>query len=273
VAERIQGEEASGAPVPSVLRTLVIRPGAIGDAIVSLPAVELLAPAEIWCPEQNVPLFEHLAPARSLYAEGLDQLTLPEATLEKLRRFDRIISWYGGQREEFRRQVAGLPFEFHRAIPPEGCALHAVDYYLEQIGAPPGAVPRLPFQAPPAGYAVIHPFSSSQRKNWPLDHFRKTAEVLQRRLPVYWCAGSDEELDGAARFPDLRSLAWWLAQANIYIGNDSGISHLAAACGLPVVALFGPTDPRVWAPRGHVCVLPFEAPPEEVARAALRLAR
>ncbi len=273
MAERIQGEEASGAPVPSVLRTLVIRPGAIGDAIVSLPAVELLAPAEIWCPEQNVPLFEHLAPARSLYAQGLDQFVLPEATLEKLRRFDRIISWYGGQREEFRRQVAGLPFEFHRAIPPEGCALHAVDYYLEQIGAPPGAVPRLPFPAPPAGYAVIHPFSGSPRKNWPLDRYRKTAAVIQRRMPVYWCAGPEEELKGAVRCPDLRELARWLARANVYIGNDSGISHLAAACGVPVVVLFGSTDPRVWAPRGRVRVLPFVTPPEEVAGAALHLAR
>jgi ADP-heptose:LPS heptosyltransferase len=36
----------------------------------------------------------------------------------------------------------------------------------------------------------------------------------------------------------------------VYIGNDSGISHLAAAAGAPVVALFGPTDPAVWAPRG-----------------------
>lgn len=274
MTEGITEKPAPGEPAhDAIRRTLVIRPGAIGDAIVSLPAVERLAPAEIWCPEQNVPLFEHLAPARSLFAEGLDQLTLPEPVLDKLRRFDRIVSWYGAQREDFRRQVAGLPFEFHRAIPPEGCAAHAVDYYLEQIGAPPGAAPRLPFQALPAGYAVIHPFSGSPRKNWPLDRFRKTATIVQRRMPVCWCAGPEEELDGAVRFPDLRGLARWLAAANVFIGNDSGISHLAAACGVPVVALFGPTDPRLWAPRGRVCVLPFETPPEDAAEAALGFAR
>ncbi|MFZ5928000.1 MAG: glycosyltransferase family 9 protein [Acidobacteriota bacterium] len=254
-------------------RTLVIRPGAIGDAIVSLPAVEFLAPAEIWCPEQNIPLFEHLAPARSLYATGLDNLTLPEATLERLRRFSRIVSWYGAQREDFRRQVEALPFEFHRAIPPEGCPTHAVDFYLAQVGAPPGAAPRLPIQAPPAGYAVIHPFSGSLHKNWPLELFRKTAEILQRHMPVHWCAGPEEELEGAVRFPDLRGLARWLAAASVYIGNDSGITHLAAACGVPVVALFGPTDPRVWAPRGRVCVLPFETLPGDLAEAARILAR
>ncbi len=273
-AERIAEKPAPGESARGRYpRTLVIRPGAIGDAIVSLPAVELLAPAEIWSTEQTTPLFEHLAPARSLYAEGLDRLVLTEAALEKLRRFDRIVSWYGAQREDFRRQVAGLAFEFHRAIPPEGCASHAVDYYLQQIGAPPGAVPRLPFQAPPAGYAVIHPFSGSPRKNWPLDQFRKTAAAVQRRMPVYWCAGPEEDLDGAVRFPNLRGLALWLAAASVYIGNDSGITHVAAACGVPAVALFGPTDARVWAPRGRVCVLPFDTPPEDVARAALAIAR
>ena len=48
----------------------------------------------------------------------------------------------------------------------------------------------------------------------------------------------------------------WLARARIYIGNDSGITHLAAAVGTPVLALYGPaSDPTVWAPRGeHVRV-------------------
>jgi hypothetical protein len=255
------------------VRTLVIRPGAIGDAIVSLPAVEWLAPAEIWCPEQNIPLFEHIAPAHSLFAAGIDHLHLPEAVLKRLRGYDRIVSWYGAQNEELRRQVSGLPFEFHRAIPPDGCPLHAVDYYLHQVGAPLGAVPRLPFRAAPAGFAVIHPFSGSPRKNWPLERFRAVADRIARRWPVHWCAGPEEELPGAARFADLGELARWLAAANVYIGNDSGISHLAAACGVPVVALFGPTDPHIWAPRGRAAVLAFDSPPEEVARAALELGR
>lgn len=266
--------KVSGQAVPSApAGTLVIRPGAIGDAVVSLPAVEFLRPAEIWCPEQNIPLFQHLAPARSLYGVGLDSLCLGEEVLERLCRFQRIVSWYGAQREDFRAQVEGLPFEFHRAIPPEGCPMHAVDYYLAQVGAPPGGVPRLPFRAPSAGYAVIHPFSGSPRKNWPLGNFRAVADRLACRMPVYWCAGPEEELDEAVRWPDLGGLARWLAAAAVYIGNDSGISHLAAACGVPVVALFGPTDPGVWAPRGRACVMPFESPPEDVARVAFELAR
>jgi heptosyltransferase-3 len=95
---------------------------------------------------------------------------------------------------------------------------------------------------------VIHPFSGSPRKNWPLSRFRELAERLA--IPVQWCAGPEEELDDAVRIADLYELACWLARAKIYIGNDSGITHLAAAAGANVVAIFGPTDPAVWAPRG-----------------------
>jgi ADP-heptose:LPS heptosyltransferase len=45
-------------------------------------------------------------------------------------------------------------------------------------------------------------------------------------------------------------LAAVLAESRGYFGNDSGVSHLAAALGVPTVAVFGPTDPAVWAPLG-----------------------
>jgi ADP-heptose:LPS heptosyltransferase len=103
-------------------------------------------------------------------------------------------------------------------------------------------------------FAVIHPFSGSPRKNWPLEKFRAMADELERTIPVRWCAGSDDPpLAGAVQISDLYELACWLARAQLYVGNDSGITHLAAAVGTPVLALFGPTDPAVWAPRGpHV---------------------
>jgi heptosyltransferase-3 len=73
---------------------------------------------------------------------------------------------------------------------------------------------------------------------------------------VEWTAGPDETLDRATRFENLFDLARWLAGAALYIGNDSGITHLAAAVGIPVIALFGPASPDIWAPRGpNVTVL------------------
>src|SRR5262249_5406296 len=128
--------------------------------------------------------------------------------------------------------------------------------YLSQAGGPLGAVPRLPVTRRHEGFVAIHPFSGSSRKNWPLERFRELASRLE--TPVRWIAGPEEELPDATRFDDLGELPQGLAGARLYIGNDSGITHLAAAAGVPVVALFGPTDPRVWSPRGNVRVI--EAP-------------
>jgi ADP-heptose:LPS heptosyltransferase len=101
---------------------------------------------------------------------------------------------------------------------------------------------------------IVHPFSGSVRKNWPLENYRELAGRLP--LPVEWTAGAEEVLEGAFRRDNLLELAIWMKGASVYVGNDSGISHLAAAIGLPSVVLFGATDPKIWAPRGeHVTIL------------------
>jgi ADP-heptose:LPS heptosyltransferase len=73
-------------------------------------------------------------------------------------------------------------------------------------------------------------------------------------MPVKWIVErGSPEVEGVEVQPpidDLYELGCWLARSRIYIGNDSGVTHLAAAAGTRVVALFGPTDPAVWAPRG-----------------------
>jgi ADP-heptose:LPS heptosyltransferase len=92
-------------------------------------------------------------------------------------------------------------------------------------------------------------------------------------LSVEWCAGPEEELPGARRFDGLDEVARWLSGASLYIGNDSGITHLAAACGALVVAIFQSSDAAVWSPRGpHVAVL--QSPDvREVVEASLALLR
>ena len=245
------------------MRRLIIRPGGIGDCILSLPAIEHLRSdyTEVWVPSAVVPLIR-FAEARSIASTGIDLLGLPGVDppadlTARLRQFDTIVSWYGSNREEFRGHVIelGLPFQFLAALPDPGAKMHAADFFLKQVGGDGFAVPRIPCQRGGLGdFAVIHPFSGSARKNWPLSRFRELASRLA--LPVRWCAGPEETLppelmDDAVRFENLYELACWLASARVYIGNDSGITHLAAAVGIPVVAIFGATDPSVWAPRGE----------------------
>ncbi len=232
------------------MRKLIIRPGAIGDTILALPAMEHLRAeyTEVWVAAQNVPLIRFADRVRAISSTGLDLLGLPDvASPVRFEGFDSIVSWYGANREEFRAAVAGLPFEFLAALPDQP-GIHAADFFLRQVGGCGPAIPRLPVPRRDGGYAVIHPFSGSPRKNWPLESFREVARRLP--FPVCWCAGPEEELEGAVRFDDLYELACWLAGARLYIGNDSGITHLAAAVGTPVVALFVASDPAVWAPRG-----------------------
>jgi ADP-heptose:LPS heptosyltransferase len=255
------------------MRRLAIRPGAIGDFIVSLPALECLRAEylEVWTAAPNVPLVRFAGAARSIASTGIDLLGIrdppPPRLIGELRRFDSIVSWYGANRPEFRDLVRrlDLPFTFLPALPPRGAPVHATDFYLEQVRALTECraepVPHIPCSVPRQNFAVIHPFSGSARKNWPLENFRRLARGLERRMPVHWCAGpQDPPLDGARRIDDLYELARWLAEASLYIGNDSGITHLAAAVGTPVLAIFGPTDPAVWAPRGpNIRIAPWRA--------------
>ena len=240
------------------LRTLLIRPGGIGDCILSFPAMEAMVAGEteVWISGQAVSLVRFASRARSLSSTGIDLLGLhdvepPPQIIDSLSRFDSIISWYGANRPEFREAVAslGLPFRFLDALPPGHNTMHAADFYFRQAGRAGPAVPRIACQSHGGDYAVIHPFSGSPRKNWPLPRFRELADRLD--MPVRWCAGPEEKLENAVRFDDLYGLAEWLANARLYIGNDSGITHLAAAVGTPVVAIFGPTDPAIWGPRGE----------------------
>jgi heptosyltransferase III len=255
------------------VRRLLIRPGAIGDFIVSLPALECLraGDTEVWAPSQLLPLIRFADRTESIASSGLDLFEIsghrPPQLYERLREFDSIVSWYGSRRKEFRRAVEGLPFHFFDALPS---GMHATDFYIEQarsLGASGCASePRIEVRRRVEGFAVIHPFSGSLKKNWPLAHFREVATWLASRCPVNWCAGRDEPLEGVIRIDDLWSLAQWIAGARVYIGNDSGITHLAAATGTPVVAIFEESDPAIWAPRGRAVHILTRPKPQDVIR-------
>lgn len=243
---------------PLLIRRLLIRPGAIGDFIVSLPAMEALRTGytEVWCAGQNVPLARFADSAQSIVASGLNRVGLlpAEEVIERLHGFDSIISWYGTNNPEFRDLVEKLrlPFRFLPSLP--SARQYAGEFYLNQARES-GAGLRLRFpeiQCPAADrtFAVIHPFASNPAKRAPMALFEEIASRLSAKMPVHWLCGPEEKLEGAVRIDDLYELACWLSQARVFVGNDSGISHLAAAVRTPVQAFFRTTDPRIWAPRG-----------------------
>lgn len=112
---------------------------------------------------------------------------------------------------------------------------------------------------------VIHPGSGGLRKIRPLRRWRSLLQWLSRRgdVRVFMIVGpADERIMPLAREAranhgvfvleelSLPTLGAVLHDADLYIGNDSGVTHLAASMGAPTIAIFGPTDPLVWGPRG-----------------------
>jgi heptosyltransferase-2 len=107
----------------------------------------------------------------------------------------------------------------------------------------------------------LHPGSGGERKNWPLERWLAlSADVISRGTLLFVGGEADQERlaaiharfgDGDALFAEnlpLPQLAAVLEKVAVFVGHDSGISHIAAAVGSPCVLLFGPTDPVVWAP-------------------------
>ncbi|HRZ86972.1 MAG TPA: lipopolysaccharide heptosyltransferase II [bacterium] len=115
-------------------------------------------------------------------------------------------------------------------------------------------------------YIVINPGGNWERKRWPCERFAGLADRLAAAHPcriVITGGEQDRATAGAiaglmrtqpviaAGRTDLRTLGAVLAGAALYIGNDSGPTHIAAAVGVPVIALFGPTDPALTGPAGR----------------------
>lgn len=221
---------------------------------------------EVWCAGQNVSLARFADFAQSIVSTGLDGVGfLPSGhVLERLKSFDSVISWYGSNRPEFQAltRAAALPFTFLPAL-PDG-RTHAIEFYNAQareLGAASSRFPRITCPAVRRTFAVIHPFAGSHAKRAPIPLFEKAAQRLAESMPVHWLCGPEEDLEGAVRIENLYELACWLRGARVFVGNDSGISHLAAAVGTPVVAFFRTTSPNVWLPRG--CAISESVPRRE----------
>ena len=276
-------------------RILVVRGGAIGDFVLTLPAIKLLrdgfpnAHLEILGYKHIVALAEkrfyadatrsiEYAPLASFFARGAD---LPRALADYFASFDLVVSYLFDPDGIFEQNFRRCGVEIFIAASPkitgdQHAALQLAEplTQLDLTNANPAATL---YPAPadrafarsflsPANAPVValHPGSGSETKNWPLEHWAELGETLLRD----GSAGSLLVVGGEADVKQLRSLAaQWrdrpvmfaehlplpelaaaLSACTLFIGHDSGVSHIAAAVGTRCVLLFGPTDPPVWAP-------------------------
>ncbi len=285
-------------------KILVIRGGAIGDFILTLPVLAALR-AQFSTVGLEVLGYAHIArlaltagladAVRSIEAGTLAPFfaqrgELPEAMREYLAGFAIVISYLYDPDGIFQVNVARCsPAQFiqgpHR--PDDSAGRHATEVFLEPLqrlaifDADP--VPRLAVPRPsiPRGLA-LHPGSGSERKNWPESSW---ADLIRRLGPMPLAQGAAAEPGGTrpgnaggpeplilvggeaeggrlerlahhargpveiARNLPLPELASRLAACRFFVGHDSGISHLAAAVGLPGLVLWGETSEAVWHPR------------------------
>jgi heptosyltransferase III len=282
--------------LPPVLHILVIRGGALGDGLLTLPALATLRTR--W-PAAAITLIGPRTLLPFARAAGFVDTVLPieeEAGLALMREGGVVPPWADAdlaivwlqQWEEVAAQlrrwrcsrvVAGP------SLPPPTETLHVADHLYRMLGSVDIGPSRMAFPLVVPDWATeagnewwrshrsaqrltvaVHVGSGGRRKCWPADRYAELAQRLLRSgCGILICLGPAEMAAAAAwqQFAaeyanvalagnlDLMTLAGLLRHCAGFVGNDAGVTHLAAALGVPTVAIFGPTDPMRWAPIGR----------------------
>jgi heptosyltransferase-2 len=256
-------------------RILVIRGGAIGDFVLTLPTIRALRTA---FPQSYIEVlgYKHIVvlalnPPHANAVRSIESGTLapffarnaelPSEQARHFASFDLVISYLFDPDGIFAANLtrAGAQRVIHGPAKLDGSAHAAVQLArpLSELQIPiEDFAAHIPVNKTEATAIALHPGSGSARKNWPLDRWIALAERLRERPSLIVGGEADvAQVDQLRRFATelafalpLREIAEKIAGCAVFIGHDSGISHIAAATGAPCVLLFGPTDPRVWAP-------------------------
>jgi ADP-heptose:LPS heptosyltransferase len=278
-----------------VKRILIIHQGALGDCILSLPAIRAFrhhypdASIEIWGYPEILRLVD-----RSVYADTIysidrvriaslftPDMPVPASVIERLRCFDLICVFGGVWQTTFVHNLKKIGVKKVYRIdpfPPDGSHTHVINHQASQLPSLGLKVPlSTPTLFPPeddgkriasfleqrkidrqALVVALHPGSGSRAKVWSPGNLAQLSTYLLDNdrvhliVPIgpadkeyaedYCHLISSDRMLPVTNLP-LTELAALLKRCTVYVGNDSGVTHMAAAVGTPVVALFGPTDP------------------------------
>ena len=263
------------------MRLLVSRSGGLGDAVLTLPVARCLM-ERFTDPELHV-----LGNGAMLDVARMSGLFTEERSLDEsgfaalytgappgvflggyFSRYDIVFMFSASPAVKLKEKILAAGARECHVLdprPPDGWARHITDHLLSIIGDPGKG-----YDLKPRGWGkvsdngvpgcrkglVIHPGSGSLKKNWPLERFVGLARRVD--MPVTFILGPAEHEKGMGRSipgdfrtvspQNLDELVCLLAGAEMYCGNDSGVSHCAALSGAPSVVLFGSSDPVVWRP-------------------------
>jgi heptosyltransferase III len=276
-------------------RILVIRGGAIGDFVLTLPAIKLLRDR---FPKAHLEIlgYKHVAALaeKRFYADAVRSIEsaslarffaknseLPSELADYFGGFDLILSYLydpdgifetnakssgsatfiaGPSKLDNREHAA---FQLARPLAALDLFLTGSSAYLFPTDVDRNAIRSL------QGNMAFHPGSGSETKNWPIENWIELGNALLARDHSLIIVGGEAD---TVRMRQLK-LAWdgkpvrfaenlplphlaALLEGSVFVGHDSGISHIAAAVGARCLLLFGPTDPAIWAPaNANVTVL------------------
>ena len=261
--------------LPEGARAAIIRLRSLGDCVLTTPAIFLLKQSR---PDLQIGVAVEDS-FREVFAGNPAVSRILPARWQAVRKWKPAlcVNLHGGARSQVITALSGARwragfaqhnttlaynFKIPRAQEVMGVArrVHSAEHMASAffaLGVPSQPVPRAQiFAAEPSmqpRHAVLHPYASSSPKQWPAERFAEVARYLKLwNIHPVFLAGP---LDNTAPFRghdilqgNLAEVKALLSNASLFIGNDSGPAHLAAAFGVPSVVLFSTSDPAVWEP-------------------------
>ena len=273
------------APLADATRVLIVRLRSLGDCVLSTPAIHLIKEHQA-----KTEIAVVVEPAwRAVFEDNPDIAQILPPAIRSLRNFQPEVSidFHGGNTAarltffsgaryragfaHFKRRVAyNILIPTAQEITGDYRRVHTAEHMalaMFYLGVAPREIPRARLFAAPARsrrapYAVIHPVAATPEKTWPAAKFLRVAEHLrdQRNLDSIFIAARPQDLAPFAGWPTvagapLAEIKTLIAGAALFVGNDSGPAHIAAAFGVPPVVIFGPSDPIIWEPWRTPCAV------------------
>ena len=268
--------------LPSGAKVLIIRLRSLGDCVLTTPAIHIL--------KQSRPDLRVAVMVEDRFADvfrgnpDIDAVLPPHPAAALVWNPKLTINLHGGSRSmwltlastarsragfaHFRQQsIYNLRIPRAQEILSVERTVHTAEHMASAmfwLGAKRMEIPRARLHVPVVPtekpYAVIHALASAANKAWPAERFIEVARTLQHLEPIF-IGGPGDDLSQFSEFRtrinrSLKDTLVLIQSASLFIGNDSGPAHIAAAFNIPLVVLFGASDPVIWAPwRAHAQTL------------------